>query len=190
LVALRQDLSLLPLPVRTAALLSGVAAGAGPLEDAVTRWVHARARSVVDRLLAADPRAAMYRLDVAGLSGLGPGLTPTGDDVLVGLAAMAGRLAVPRLVEPSAAAAFAAALSPVPAGTTPAAQALLAGAAKGLFPSVLADVVEAIGDAGSGTDALEGAAGRLAATGAHSGDDLLAGALFLARAAAFGREGA
>ena len=46
---------------------------------------------------------------------------------------------------------------------------------------VLADLVEAFGNPDAGPDRLRDLASRLAATGAHSGADLLAGALALVR---------
>jgi hypothetical protein len=155
------------------------------VEERVFRWAHARLRSLVRTLLAGDVRVATYRPDAAALTGLGPGLTPTGDDLLVGLAAMARRLAGGGLVEVRAAVAFSTVLSGLPAEeTTPAAHLLLRNASRGLFPAVLASAVEMIGNPHADAESLRTLTERLAATGAHSGADLLAGALALVQAAA------
>jgi hypothetical protein len=186
---LRGDLAELAVPVRTAALVTGKAASAyGPVDAAVVRWARVRVRSIASGLRAGEKEAS-YRTDAEGLTGLGPGLTPTGDDLLVGLAAMASRLSVSRVVAPGAAAAFARVLSGLGAGrTTPAAGRLLAQASEGLYPSVLADVVEALGNDRISPLSLDRAVSLLARTGAHSGADLLAGALTLARAVALSEE--
>ena len=55
-------------------------------------------------------------IPTAALTGLGPGLTPTGDDLLVGLAAMSQRLVGGGLVEARAAVAFSTSLAGLPSG--------------------------------------------------------------------------
>lgn len=174
------DLACIFLPGRTRALLSGQGGEPGSVESLVLKWAHARLLSLVGTLLSRDVRVVSYRPDAAALTGLGPGLTPTGDDLLVGLAAMARRLAAGGLVERQAAIAFSTSLAGLPeAETTPAAHLLLQNASQGRFPAVLASVVEMLGNPHAATDSLRAATGRLAATGAHSGADLLAGALAL-----------
>ncbi|MHB8797234.1 MAG: oxamate carbamoyltransferase subunit AllH family protein [Thermoanaerobaculia bacterium] len=181
--ALVLDLGRVPVPPRSRALLTGSAEGLGDVEAAVVRWTHARLVALVRGLVAGEVRVAAFRPDAAGLTGLGPGLTPTGDDVLVGLAAMSRRLVGGGLLEPRAAVAFETTLAGLPAeGTTPAARALLEAASRGAFPVVLADLVEAFGGTDVPTDRLRLLAERLAAIGAHSGTDLLAGALALVEA--------
>jgi hypothetical protein len=124
--------------------------------------------------------AEAYRHAVAQLVGLGPGLTPTGDDVLVALLATARRLAAGDMLASAAADRLAEAVAEIPAGlTTPVAHRLLTEAAAGRFPAPLARLVEALGDAGVGHDALAELIVRLVATGAHSGADWLAGILAL-----------
>lgn len=177
------DLGCIPVPPRSLALLTGAADGLDEIEAAVVRWSHARLQALVRCLVAGEVRVTAFRPDAAGLTGLGPGLTPTGDDLLTGLAAMSRRLVGGGLVEPRAAVAFEKTLAGLPAeGTTPAAHALLDAASRGTFPVVLADVVEAVGSADARGDRLRLLAERLAAIGAHSGNDLLAGALALATA--------
>ena len=174
------DLACIFVPARSRALLSGQGGAPGSVEEKVIRWAHARVRSLVSTLLSGDVRVVAYRPDAAALTGLGPGLTPTGDDLLVGLAAMSQRLVGGGLVEARAAVAFTTSLAGLPAGeTTPAAHRLLQNASKGRFPAVLASAVEMIGNPHADPESLRTLTVHLAATGAHSGADLLAGALAL-----------
>lgn len=183
------DLACVHLPARTGALLTGRGGERGSVEERVFRWAHARLRSLVGALLSGDARVASYRSDAAALTGLGPGLTPTGDDLLVGLAAMSRRLVGGGLVEARAAAAFGTAIAGLPAGeTTPAAQDLLRNASEGRFPAILASVVEMIGNPHADAGSILTLTRRLAALGAHSGADLLAGALALVHGVVEARE--
>jgi hypothetical protein len=183
------DLACVYLPARTRALLSGRGGEPGSVEERVFRWAHARVDALVATLLSGDVRVASYRPDAAGLTGLGPGLTPTGDDLLVGLAAMARRLAGGGLVEIRAAVAFSTVLAGLPAEeTTQAAHHLLRDAARGRFPAVLAAAVEMLGNPHADAESLRELTVRLAATGAHSGADLLAGALALVHGVVDSRE--
>ena len=123
------------------------------------------------------------------LTGRGPGLTPTGDDLLVGLAAMSRRLVGGGPGEARAAVAYSTALAGLPASeTTPAAHLLLRHASEGRFPAVLASAVEMLGNPNADAETLRTLTERLAAVGAHSGADLLAGALALAHGAVDHRE--
>lgn len=183
------DLSSVSVPARTRALLSGEGGAPDSVESRVFRWAHARIGSLVEKLLSGELRVAAYRPDAAGLTGLGPGLTPTGDDLLVGLAAMARRLAGGGLLGIRAAVALSTVLAGLPAGeTTPAAHLLLREASEGRFPAVLATVVELIGNPHADAESLRAAGARLVATGAHSGADLLAGALALVQGVVDARE--
>lgn len=174
------DLACISLPARTRAILSGQGGEPGTVEALVLKWAHARVIALVATILSGDVRVAAYRQDAAGLTGLGPGLTPTGDDLLVGLAAMARRLVGGGLVETRAALAFSTSLAGLRAEeTTPAAHLLLQDAAIGRFPAVLASAVEMLGNPHADPESLQALTGRLAATGAHSGADFLAGALAL-----------
>lgn len=174
------DLACIFLPARSRALLSGQGGAPGSVEESVIKWAHARVRSLVGTLLSGDTRVVAYRPDAAALTGLGPGLTPTGDDLLVGLASMSQRLVGGGLVEARAAVAFSTSLAGLPAEeTTPPAHRLLQNASKGSFPSVLASAVEMIGNPHADPESLQTLTVRLASVGAHSGADLLAGALAL-----------
>jgi len=105
---------------------------------------------------------------VARLLGRGPGLTPTGDDVL------AGTLVTLRaLGSPAAAVLAAAVLAHAPDATTTVSAALLRHAAAGRCIPQLADLLTAIGP-GQG---LPSAAGALLAVGHCSGAGLLHGVL-------------
>lgn len=103
-----------------------------------------------------------------GLVGLGEGLTPAGDDYLVGALAILHRLAGGWPVcAPSPARALA---EQAQAGTTTVGAAFLAHAVAGEFSEPLRDLVMA-----SSADAARAAAGVLARMGATSGADTLAG---------------
>lgn len=183
------DLACIFVPARTRTLLSGQGGEPGSIEETVVKWAHARVRSLVGTLLAGDVRVVAYRPDAAALTGLGPGLTPTGDDLLVGLAAMSQRLVGGGLVAARAAVAFSTSLAGLPSEeTTPAAHRLLQNASRGQFPSVLATVVEMLGNPHADPESLRTLTVRLAATGAHSGADLLAGALALVHGVIDGEE--
>lgn len=174
------DLACVFLPARTRAILSADGGEAESVDALVLKWARARVGSLVSALVAGDARVGAYRPDASALTGLGPGLTPTGDDLLVGLAAMATRLAAGGLLEPRALAAYSAALGLLsPEETTTAAHNLVRSASQGHFPAVLATAVETIGNPLADPETLRAVTGRLAATGAHSGADLLAGALAL-----------
>jgi len=159
------------------------------VDAAIVKWAHARTEALVASLREGEVQVAAYRSDVVALTGLGPGLTPTGDDLLIGVAAMARRLTDADFLAPRAAESFAAALSGLaPNLTTPAAAALLERASKGLYPSVLTAVVEQLGNPEIEPAAIVEKVVRLTAVGAHSGSDLLAGALALLLGVVFPKE--
>ncbi|MGI5863241.1 MAG: DUF2877 domain-containing protein, partial [Myxococcales bacterium] len=121
---------------------------------------------------------------VAALVGLGPGSTPTGDDLLTGLAACLLRLGADSVLRKTSSAAFLAALKTSPRGrTTDTAAEMLRNAADGAFPEALVDFVTQLGDEQTEPEALQSAADALAELGAQTGTDMLAGALSLARRA-------
>jgi hypothetical protein len=170
----------LPLPLRTRALL-----GLEPvLEDGVEATALRRAaaglRALIDALcLDADAPATWDRL-VRALAGLGPGSTPTGDDLLVGLAATGSVFAGAGRVSQPAYARFAEALRRLPAdATSPVAREMLANAAGGSFPEPLLALVECWHEPRRGAIDIGSAMTALADVGAHSGADMLAGALAL-----------
>ena len=179
------DLASVPLPPRSRALLSGTAESPDSVAGVVVKWANAHLKALVATFLAGDVRVDAYRPGAVALTGLGPGLTPTGDDLLVGLAAAARRLVGGGLLDARAAVAFGTCLGGLArTDTTPAARLLVEQAASGIFPNVLADFVETIGDSGAAPERLVVVATKLALTGAHSGADFLAGALALVQGVA------
>lgn len=115
------------------------------------------------------------------LSGLGPGLTPTGDDLLVGVAAACHRLVAGGCWPAPRRDILATALAEMgDTSTTTVARDMVGRAAAGRFPDTLTGFVELLGDRDIGADQIQAAVGRLAAIGAHSGADMLAGAVALA----------
>jgi hypothetical protein len=111
---------------------------------------------------------------VARLLGRGPGLTPTGDDVLAG-----ALVSLNALGAPAAGSLAAAVAASAPTATTKVSVALLRHAARGECIPQLADLLEAVShgtDSGAASP-LPRAAGALLAVGHCSGAGLLHGVL-------------
>jgi hypothetical protein len=159
---------------------SSVASMIGSLDALALDLLAERLTRLLDRLLDATEQPDMTSLARA-LSGLGPGLTPTGDDLLVGIAAACHRLVAGGYWSAVRRDALAAALAGMgDTGTTTVAREMVGEAAAGRFPEVLASFVELLGDRDMAAEQVQAAAGRLAATGAHSGADMLAGVIAVA----------
>lgn len=178
---LRRQLSSLVVPARTVALLAGQAPGPGLLDTAC-----AGAQAVLGRLVEAivdgEAEPTGYEEAVATLSGLGPGLTPTGDDLLVALLVTGRRLADVGLLPDEGLDSLGRAMQASPAGrTTPIAEQFVREACAGKAPAPLAALVQGLGVTQVGDDRLAERCARLVATGAHSGADWLAGVLALSR---------
>lgn len=150
--------------------------------------VPAGARNALERALATrlaqtlPPLAdATGRRDVAAIAtaaarlvGLGPGLTPAGDDFLTGyLAALWSRAAAEAGVQ-AMLAPLAAACSPLILRTHAISRQMLDDATRGRFAQALVDVTIALSGAGNTDDA----AARALACGHSSGADALCGLLF------------
>ena len=179
--ALRRQLADLRVPPRSAALLGDGAAGSRA-DAPATVAIGAALAAVVSHLATGMTDPLCYERGVARLVGLGPGLTPTGDDVLVALVATSRRLAAGGLLRSAAADQLAAAVATLPAArTTATAYRLLSETIGGRFPEPLADFVGALGDPGIDHATLSELLDRLAAIGAHSGADWIAGVIALAR---------
>lgn len=137
-------------------------------------------RSAVAELVAALAAGQAPDEPVGQLLGRGPGLTPTGDDVLAG-----ALVALHAFGSPAAAPLGHAVLSMAPAATTTVSAALLRHAVDGRCIPQLADLLAAIGGAtphptvvaDPGAETLPRAAGALLAVGNCSGAGLLHGVL-------------
>ena len=179
--ALLHHLAHVRVPPRSAALLAGERVGSsaeGPATDAIRTALAA----VVSHLARGEAGPGCYATDVARLVGLGPGLTPSGDDLLVALVAMSSRLVTGGLLQAASADRLASEVAKVPSGrTTAIAHHLMAEAAGGRFPEPLAEFVAALGDPGIDHASLSRLVDRLAGTGAHTGADWIAGAISLSR---------
>jgi len=155
----------------------GAGAG-GALRSAIARAARERLDRIVELLLG---KGSMSSIDgaVLSLAGLGQGSTPTGDDLLVGVAAAAFRFDGAGHLESRRLDALRAAMKAVPAtATTAVASEMHRHASEGRFLEPLRDVARAMGADRSLADALQ----RLRAVGSQSGVDLARGALALARA--------
>jgi Protein of unknown function (DUF2877) len=156
--------------VRPARLAGAVRWLTGRVADPLDAPGRAAVADLVNALAVAEsPDAA-----VARLLGRGPGLTPTGDDVLAG--ALVSLLA---LGSPAAAALGAAVTAAAPDTTTTVSVALLRHAARGECVPQLADLLAAVAEGGPqvSVGALPRAAGALLAVGHCSGAGLLHGVL-------------
>ena len=158
--------------------LSGAVLRSARLKTAtLSDWLAGR---LAGRLDAGLDTAA--RLAVRGLIGLGPGLTPSGDDVVAGLA-----IALAATGETETVAALAGFIRDAPANATSAfSRALLDAAIEGLPSAVLHSAVAALllGGQAGGPIALAAAVVRLDGVGHTSGWDMLAGAVLGLRAVA------
>lgn len=184
---LAHHLAVLPLPTRTLALVTGSAPGELPADAALVRWVSVRLRALCSHLLAGEPSPAAYRREAAGLAALGPDPAPAGEEMLVGLAAAARRLAAWRLVPEPGVQALQAALAATGQGRDAhAGRRALEDAARGGFPGPLAALVDLLGDPEAEDGALKEVASRLVAGGTRPGADALAGVVALVRDVALG----
>ncbi|HEY3006735.1 MAG TPA: DUF2877 domain-containing protein [Micromonosporaceae bacterium] len=156
-----------PVAGEPARLRAAVAALTGLVADPLDAAGRAAAGPLVQALSTGTP----VRPAVARLLGRGPGLTPTGDDVL------AGALVTLSAFAPRAAAPLAAAVTEsAPAATTAVSAALLRHAARGECIPELADLLAAVAG-GRDTGGLARAAGALLAVGHCSGAGLVHGVI-------------
>ncbi len=184
---LAHHLAVLPLPARTLALVTGNAPGELPADAALVRWVAVRLRALSARLIAGEVSGNVFRQEAAGLASLGSDPAPAGEEMLVGLAAAARRLATWRLVPVPAVAAFQASLVGLSGtGAPPATSRALDDAVRGGFPAHVASLVEILGDSEAEDGALREATLRLTGGGTRPGADLLAGIIAIVRDVALG----
>jgi hypothetical protein len=168
-VTLADRLTRMRLPARSRELLGMDAVVGTAFEQQVTR----RLAGELARLVGALCGPGEELLAVDRLVGLGPGATPSGDDILVGVMA-AGAAFLPEERSHR----LRAALAAVPdSATTRTGAFMLHCAAEGDFCQPLQEVLQAKSD-------FEDAVARLSRLGAHSGSDMLAGVMAVVRRAA------
>ncbi|MBI5482231.1 MAG: DUF2877 domain-containing protein [Deltaproteobacteria bacterium] len=172
--ALGEQLAALSLPARTRAMLGKVSGD----DDTVVPTEIAVLREGLERLVGAFYRNREVEAAVRALVGLGPGSTPSGDDVVVGAGAAALRLR--GFLGRGATDSLQAVLRLVPASsTTRVSRAMFGHAARGTFAEPLVRLATHLGAAEVDltADAL-----LLADLGAQTGSDMLAGAMAVAQA--------
>lgn len=142
----------------------------GRVADPLDAAGRAAVADLVQSLGAGEPPTAA----IGQLLGRGPGLTPTGDDVLAGALVVLSALG-----SPAAGVLADAVTAAAPGATTTVSAALLGHAARGECIPQLADLIEAVGQGGPGTatGCLPRTAGSLLAVGHCSGAGLLHGVL-------------
>jgi hypothetical protein len=177
--ALKERLAALQLPERTRALL-GLCECSSRVDGLITNAAGAELDRLVGRLKDGAAGSQSYREIVGKLAGLGPGSTPSGDDLLLGVCALAWRLASAGMLSEESLEGFVMSLKELPAdATTRTGREMLAHASRGAFFETLLQFVETLGDR---------AARRLEQTGGKSGCDMLAGVVALAGAFAEGAQ--
>ena len=184
---LAHQLAVLPLSARTMALVTGNAPGELPADAVLVRWVAVRLRALSALLVAGETSGSVFRQEANRLASLGSDPAPAGEEMLVGLAAAARRLATWRLVPEPATAAFQASLVGRSGTGAPAASSrTLDDAVRGGFPAPVASLVELLGDSEAEDGALKEATLRLTHGGTRPGADVLAGIVALVRDVALG----
>jgi hypothetical protein len=175
--ALQERLAALRLPERTRALL-GLGKCSSGVDGLITTAAGAELGRLVGRLKDGAAGSGSYREITGKLAGLGPGSTPSGDDLLLGVCALAWRLASAGMLHKESLDGLVMSLKELPAdATTRTGREMLAHASRGAFFETLLQFVETLDDR---------AARRLEQTGGKSGCDMLAGVVALAGAFAKG----
>jgi hypothetical protein len=178
---LRQHLRKLVLPERTASILPSEGRREATIEAALVGTLGEALADLIFCLCSDD--SADIRQSVRALAGLGPGLTPSGDDILVGLLAEAAVLEQSGLLTPSRVERLRAAVASA-GKTTPVAAEMRRHALSGDFPEALVRFTECLGNPGDKSSRVLAQQERLVSQGATSGSDFLAGVVALASAAA------
>jgi hypothetical protein len=179
----------LALPPRTRALVGLEPPLRTDLEGEVVHRATEGIRRLAAALCRGETDPTRYRQLISGLAGLGPGLTPTGDDLLVGAAAAACRLVQAGHLDEPPLSCFLQALGSLPPGsTTPTGRQMIQHAAGREFAQPLLDFISVLGAPGPAGRSLAGHAARLSRLGGQSGCDFLAGALALVRIAKDGAQ--
>jgi hypothetical protein len=167
-------------PLPSSAIAPGLAARLARLSQAATARAWFGSRAMACEAIRSLQSGAPLEGVLARIVGCGPGLTPAGDDILVGIFAVLGSP-----LAGDAGAQAAQAMRRAVEGFTPRTTALsghmLRQAARGLLSRVTHDIIDALAG-GLAADQLDRAVRRIAATGATSGGDVCMGVLEAAQA--------
>lgn len=175
----------LTLPRRSMALLGLAAPEGSNLERQATTVTARRLDAFLDAICNKGSKETLGAA-TRQLSGLGPGSTPTGDDLITGAAAAAWALGGAGLLPARRLRALCDAIEELPSDcTTPTAREMLWEAARGYFAEPLLEFVCALASKYSTAQELEALASSLLTLGHTSGADLLAGAMALSKRAAW-----
>lgn len=147
----------------------GAAPQAGPMDAAIVRALHHGRALLLDALRTGD--TALMRQGVLALLGLGPGLTPAGDDFLTGLTLVA---ALPGSAQAALVPVLREVLSAHPERTTDLSLATLREAADARARAELLDVLGLVAHAAAPRE-LHTAVRAVLAIGHTSGSDILSG---------------
>ena len=178
-----------PVPSRTQALLTLLVSPPDTTENRLTQTMASRFRKLSQGLFQNTNHISVSQ-SVGSLAGLGPGSTPSGDDLLLGTASVVWRLRAMGLCHHERASLFFDALQQIDdTQTTPLSRAMLSQASRGHFSQPLVLLVQAIGNQLVGSAELKNRIRHLAQVGGHSGCDMLAGVLGTIRAYLTQQEG-
>jgi hypothetical protein len=190
---LHRQLAGLPLTDRTRALLDPGRCRGDDLEARGLRLAGRRLRALLEGIhggAAGEASASGETLArcARALVGLGPGATPTGDDLLVGALAGAWRLEALGLLATGPRCRFCQTVASLSRWTTtPPAWEMLQEAAGGAFPEPLLRLARLLGAPRAGHEPLAAAVGALSALGSRSGADMAAGLVGVTRGLPPGR---
>jgi hypothetical protein len=178
---LGRHIASLSLAPRTRALLEADGSS-GSIEEGVIGQAGLALGRVCRCVVRDDLSGANLAAAIAALAGLGPGLTPTGDDLLVGVTAAVHRLAGAGCLRQERLDALVGALDALPVGSTTAvSRKMLSHAARGSFPEPVPPMVVALGVANARPGALSSLVEDVQSLGSWSGHDMVAGVVALAR---------
>jgi hypothetical protein len=150
--------------------------------DAWTAALYAAATGIIARVKTGLKAGSVETLR-SGLRqaiGLGPGLTPSGDDFITGLLGALHCFGAPEALRES----VAASVRPLLGRTSLPSAMMVEAAGRGLYPEALVGLLVSLGHAPAAD--LSGAMGMLISTGAASGEDMLAGIMTYLESAAPG----
>ncbi|MBW1811594.1 MAG: DUF2877 domain-containing protein [Deltaproteobacteria bacterium] len=179
--ACRQELAGIHLPVRTRDLLDPEKVVGHGIQPDIVRAAGRRLRKLIKRLCCKTEMCGPFSPIISGLAGLGPGSTPSGDDLLLGVAAAAYYMTSAGLIPRRNLIKYLTALDELPAdASTEAGREMIAHAVQGAFPEPLLRFVVCLGQYKENKSKVSWEATRLTRIGKHSGCDMLAGAFALA----------
>jgi uncharacterized protein DUF2877 len=177
----RQELAGINLPIRTRDLLEPERVVGHGIQQDIIRTAGRRLRKLIEKLCCTSEKPGPISSIVSSLAGLGQGSTPSGDDLLLGVAAAAFHMTSAGLISRRNLRNYLDALNKLPAdASTEAGREMIANAVRGAFPEPLLRFVSSLGQEKENKSTVTWEATRLTRIGKNSGSEMLAGAFALA----------